>query len=203
MWSGKPVAEEIAARLAAERQAIIVPPFEDPYIIAGQGTVGLELAEQAVGLGTKLDAVLTGCSGGGLAGGVALAMEAQSPSTEVYVVEPERFDDYGRSLRSGQRERNSKPTGSICDALLAAEPGQLTFAINRPRLAGGFAVSDTEVRRAVRYAFERLKLVIEPGGAVSLAALLAGKLETRDRTIGIIASGGNVDAALFAEIIVE
>jgi threonine dehydratase len=193
--------EEIAGRLARERSAVMVPPFEDPYIIAGQGTVGLELAEQAASLGVGLDAVLTGSSGGGLAAGISLAIETKSPSTKVYVVEPEGFDDYGRSLRSGERERNAKATGSICDALLAPEPGRLTFAINRSRLAGGLAVSETEVRRAVRYAFERLKLVIEPGGAVSLAAILAGKIETRDRVMGIVASGGNVDAGLFAEII--
>ena len=145
--------------------------------------------------------MLTGSSGGGLAAGIALAMEAKSPSAKLYVVEPEGFDDYGRSLRSGERERNPKATGSICDALLAPEPGRLTFAINRSRLAGGLAVSEAEVRRAVRYAFERLKLVIEPGGAVSLAAVLAGKIETRNRVTGIVASGGNVDPSLFAEII--
>src|SRR5437764_1057087 len=140
--------EEIAGRLARERSAVIVPPFEDPYIIAGQGTVGLELAEQAASLGTGLDVVLTGSSGGGLAAGIALAIEAKSLSTKVYVVEPEGFDDYGRSLRSGERERNPKATGSICDALLAPEPGRLTFAINRSRLAGGLGVSEAEVSGA-------------------------------------------------------
>jgi threonine dehydratase len=193
--------EAIAARIAGERSAIIVPPFEDPSIIAGQGTVGLELAEQAGALGARLDAVLTGCSGGGLAAGIALAIEAKSPATQVHVVEPEGFDDYGRSLRSGERERNAKASGSLCDALLSPEPGRMTFAINRSRLAGGLVVTEEEVRHAVRYAFERLKLVIEPGGAVSLAAVLAGKIATRGRVIGIIASGGNVDAAVFAEII--
>jgi threonine dehydratase len=195
--------EEIAMRLANERSAIIVPPFEDRYIIAGQGTAGLELAEQAAALDARLDAVLVGASGGGLTAGIALALEAKSPQTQIYVVEPEEFDDYGRSLRSGKRERNARASGSICDALLSPEPGQLTFAINEPRLAGGLSVSETEVRRAVRYAFERLKLVIEPGGAVGLAAVLAGKIETSGRTIGLIASGGNVDAALFAEIITD
>jgi threonine dehydratase len=195
--------EVIAGRIAGERAAIMVPPFEDPYIIAGQGTVGLELAEQAAALGVKLDALLTGCSGGGLAAGIALAMEARSASTRLHVVEPEGFDDYGRSLRSGKIERNAKASGSICDALLSPEPGKLTLAINRSRLAGWFSVSEQEVKRAVRYAFERLKLVIEPGGAVSLAAILSGKVETQGRVTGIIASGGNVDPALFAEIITE
>jgi threonine dehydratase len=193
--------EAIAIRIAGERSAIIVPPFEDRHVIAGQGTVGLELADQAAALGAKLDVVLIGTSGGGLAAGIALAIEAKSPSTRVYVVEPEGFDDYGRSLRSGKIERNAKASGSICDALLSPEPGRLTMAINRPRLAGGLAVSEKEVRRAVRYAFERLKLVIEPGGAASLAAILAQKIETQGKVFGVVASGGNVDPALFAEII--
>jgi threonine dehydratase len=193
--------EAIASRIASERSAIIVPPFDDPYIIAGQGTAGVELAEQSDALGVALDSILVGCSGGGLTAGIALALEAKSRSTRVFVVEPEGFDDYGRSLRSGKRERNAKTYGSICDALLSPEPGELTFAINRSRVAGGLVVSEAEVKRAVRYAFEHLKLVIEPGGAVTLAAVLAGKIETRDRVLGIIASGGNVDAALFAAII--
>jgi threonine dehydratase len=193
--------EEIATRLVEERSALMVPPFEDRYIIAGQGTAGLELAEQARAIDAKLDAVLVPCSGGGLIAGIALAMEARSPQTHIYAVEPEDFDDYGRSLRSGRRQRNAKSSGSICDALLSVEPGELTFAINAPRLAGGLSVSEDEVRRAVRFAFERLKLVIEPGGAVALAAILAGKIETRGRTIAIVASGGNVDSGLFAGII--
>jgi threonine dehydratase len=193
--------EEIATRLVGERSALMVPPFEDRYIIAGQGTAGLELAEQARAIDAKLDAVLVPCSGGGLIAGIALAMEARSPQTHIYAVEPEDFDDYGRSLRSGRRQRNAKSSGSICDALLSVEPGELTFAINAPRLAGGLSVSEDEVRRAVRFAFERLKLVIEPGGAVALAAILAGKIETRGRTIAIVASGGNVDSGLFAGII--
>ena len=195
--------EAIAARIASERSAVIVPPFEDPHIIAGQGTVGLELAEQAAAADAKIDAILVGCSGGGLAAGIALAIEVNSPSTAIHVVEPEGFDDYGRSLRSGERQRNAKASGSICDALLSPEPGRLTFAINQPRLAGGQAVSEADVKGAMRYAFERLKLVIEPGGAVGLAAVLAGKIDTQGRVLGIIASGGNVDAALFAGIISE
>jgi threonine dehydratase len=193
--------EEIATRLLGERSALMVPPFEDRYIIAGQGTAGLELAEQALAIDAKLDAVLVPCSGGGLIAGIALAMEARSPQTRIYAVEPEDFDDYGRSLRSGRRQRNAKSSGSICDALLSIEPGELTFAINASRLAGGFSVSEDEVKRAVRFAFERLKIVIEPGGAVALAAILAGKIETRGRTTAIVASGGNVDSGLFADII--
>jgi threonine dehydratase len=195
--------EEIAMRLARERHAVMVPPFEDVHIIAGQGTVGLEVAEQADALGAKLDMLLVAASGGGLAAGIAIALEARSPATKVYVVEPEEFDDYGRSLRAGERQRNQKASGSICDALLSPEPGELTFAINRGRLAGGLAVSEAEAKRAVRYAFEQLKLVIEPGGAVGLAAVLAGKVETEGRTVAVVASGGNADNRLFADIVTQ
>jgi threonine dehydratase len=193
--------EAIANRIAAERGAAIVPPFEHPHIIAGQGTVGLEFAAQAREAGAVLDTVLCGASGGGLIAGLALALERLSPSTHVYVVEPDGFDDHRRSLLSGQRERNVSATGSICDALLSPQPGQLTFAINQPRLSGGLAVTEAEVRRAVAFAFTELKLVVEPGGAVSLASILAGKVDTKGRTTGVVLTGGNVDPALFAEII--
>ncbi len=193
--------EAIAKRIAEQRGAVIVPPFEHPHIIAGQGTVGLELAAQAREAGAVLDAVLCGASGGGLIAGTALALEKLTPATRVTVVEPEGFDDHRRSLISGQREKNARATGSICDALLSAQPGQLTFAINQSRLAGGIAVSEVEVKRAVAFAFSELKLVVEPGGAVSLAAVLAGKVETKGRSTAVILTGGNVDPALFAEII--
>jgi threonine dehydratase len=193
--------EEIAARIAQQRGAVIVPPFEHPDIIAGQGTVGLELCEEATARGVKLDAVLVACSGGGLSAGIALAVEALSPDTQVYTVEPEGFDDTRRSLASGRREKNASSSGSICDALLTPRPGELTFSINKSRLAGGLAVSETEARQAMRFAYEHLKLVIEPGGAVPLAAVLSGKIKTENRNIAVIASGGNVDAQLFASII--
>ncbi|MGQ0486234.1 MAG: threonine ammonia-lyase [Hyphomicrobiales bacterium] len=193
--------EEIAARIAAERGAVIVPPFEHPDIVAGQGTAGLEFAEQAAERQAILDDVLVPCSGGGLAAGIALAMEAKSPASRVHTVEPEGFDDHARSLKSGERERNARMSGSICDALLSPMPGEMTFAINRARLGEGFAVSDAETCEAMRFAFEELKLVIEPGGAVALAAVLTGRIETRSRNVGVIASGGNVDAAVFAGII--
>lgn len=195
--------QEIADRLAQQRGAAVVPPFEHFDIIAGQGTVGLEIMAQARDSNATLDAMLVGCSGGGLAAGIALALEKLSPATQTYVVEPEGFDDYGRSLRSGKRERNERASGSICDALMSQQPGELTFSINAARLANGLTVSDAEVRRAVAFAFRELKLVVEPGGAVSLAAVLAGKIETKARTIGLVLSGGNVDAQLFAEIICE
>lgn len=193
--------EEIAGRLAQERGAVLVPPFEHADVIAGQGTAGLELADEAARRGVQLDDVLVCCSGGGLTAGIALAMEARSPATKVHTVEPEAFDDYARSLRSGVREKNAHAVGSICDALLTLEPGAMTFAINRSRLAEGLTVSDAEARDAVRYAFGILKLVLEPGGAVALAAVLAGKIATKGRVIGVIASGGNVDAAMYAKIL--
>lgn len=193
--------EEIAGRIAKERGAVIVPPFEHPEIIAGQGTTGLELMEQADELGAKVDAVLAPVSGGGLIAGIALAVKARSPATLIHSVEPEGFDDHARSLASGKRERNAKASGSICDALLSPQPGDLTFAVNQSRLESGLVVSEAEVRNAVAFAFQHLKLVIEPGGAVGLAAVLTGKIDTEGRTIAIVASGGNVDPGLFAEIL--
>jgi threonine dehydratase len=192
---GRENREAIAAEIARERGAVLVPPFEHPQVIAGQGTVGLELA----GAGIAIDDVLVPCSGGGLTAGIALAMEALSPATRVHTVEPEGFDDHARSLRSGGRQRNAQAAGSICDALMAPEPGELTFAINRRRLGEGLVVGEAEVREAMRFAFATLKLVVEPGGAVGLAAVLAGKLPVEDRTVAIVVSGGNVDAALYAE----
>jgi len=193
--------EEIANSIARERGAVIVPPFEHAEIIAGQGTSGLEAIEQAAERDARLDAVLIPAGGGGLTAGNALAFSAKSPATEVHTVEPEGFDDHARSLESGKRERNARASGSICDALLSPAPGELTFAINQPRLAQGLVVSEAEVKRAMVFAFEHLKLVIEPGGAVGLAAVLAGKIPTQGRTIAVIASGGNVDPAFFAEIL--
>ena len=193
--------EAIAAELVRQRGAVLVPPFEHEAVIAGQGTAGMEFAAQAAELGLVLDAVLVPCSGGGLTAGIALAMEARSPATRVHTVEPEGFDDMARSLRSGVREKNAASHGSLCDALLTPQPGEMTFAINKPRLGDGLLVSEAEVCAAMRYAFEVLKLVIEPGGAVALAAVLTGKIAVKGRTIGVIASGGNVDAALFAKIL--
>ncbi len=193
--------EEIAGELAHKRMAVLVPPFEHPDIIAGQGTVGLELADEAARRDAHLHEVLVCCSGGGLTAGIVLALEARSPTTKVHPVEPEAFDDYARSLKSGVREKNAQAAGSICDALLTQQPGAMTFAINRSRLGEGLTVSDSEVREAMRYAFNILKIVLEPGGAVALAAVLAGKIATKGRVIGVIASGGNVDASMFAKIL--
>ena len=193
--------EEIAARFVAERGAVLVPPFEHADIIAGQGTAGLELAEEAAARGVALDHVLVCCSGGGLTAGVALAMNAASPATRVHPVEPVGFDDYARSLKSGRLERNPQASGSICDALMTVSPGEMTFAINSKLVGEGLTVSDAEAAEAVRFAFEVLKLVLEPGGAVALAAVLSGKIEAKGRAIGVIASGGNCDPLTFARIL--
>lgn len=193
--------ERIAQRIADERHAIIVPPFEHPQIIAGQGTLGLEVIEQAGERELKLDALLVPASGGGLAAGNALAFQARSPATLIHTVEPQGFDDHARSLQSGKRERNAAASGSICDALLSPMPGELTFSINRALLAPGLSVSEAEVRRAMVFAFEQLKLVLEPGGAVGLAAVLARKIASQGRTIAVIASGGNADPAFFADVL--
>ena len=195
--------EEIADHYVAKRGAVLVPPFEHADIIAGQGTIGLEILTALQDRGVVLDDMLVNCSGGGLTAGIALAFSTMSPTTKVHSVEPEGFDDYARSLRSGVREKNAKSTGSICDALLSQQPGEMTFAMNKGRLAEGYVVSEPEVRRAVRFAFETLKLVVEPGGAAGLAAVLSGKVATKGKNIGIILSGGNVDPKLFAEILTE
>jgi threonine dehydratase len=193
--------EEIARELCAARQAAYIHPFDDVDVIAGQGTAGLEMMEQAEALGATPDLVLVGASGGGLISGVSIAVKEKSPTTAIYCVEPSGFDDFARSLQGGRRERNAALAGSICDALLAATPGELTFAVAQRNLAGGICVTDEEAREAVSYAFAELKLVVEPGGAVSLAAILAGKLPLHGRTVAVLLTGGNIDPSLFAQII--
>ncbi len=195
--------EEIANSYVAKRGAVLVPPFEHADIIAGQGTSGLEIVAALQACGVVLDDMLVNCSGGGLTAGIALAFSERSSKTKVHPVEPEGFDDYARSLRSGVREKNPRSSGSICDALLTQQPGEMTFAMNKGRLAEGYVVSEAEVRRAMRFAFETLKLVVEPGGAVGLAAVLSGKAAAKGKNIGIILSGGNVDPELFADILAE
>lgn len=189
---------EALTRAHAERTgAVLVPPFDHPDVIAGQGTLALELAEDAREAGLAMDAMLVCTGGGGLIAGCALALEAASPGTRVYAVEPEGWDDTARSLAAGTRLANAPGGSTLCDALLSKMPGQLTFAVNQERLAGGFAVTDDEVLAAIAFAFSHLKLVVEPGGAVCLAALLAGKFDARGKVVGIVVSGGNVDPAVF------
>jgi threonine dehydratase len=189
--------EAIAAEIVARTGATLVRPYDDPDIIAGQGTIGLELVRQAEALGCRLDLVLTPCSGGGLMAGCATAVKALSPQTRLMTVEPQDFDDMARSLASGHRQTNKPGRRSICDALMSPTPGILTFRINQRLTEAGLAVSDAEVQQAMAFAFRELKLVVEPGGAVPLAAVLSGKVEAAGQTIALVLSGGNVDAATF------
>jgi len=182
---------------------VLVPPFDDPAIIAGQGTVGLELMRQAKALGVTPDAVVMPCGGGGLAGGISIAVKDASASTEVWAAEPEHFDDTRRSLAEGRRVANDPGHDSICDAILTAEPGAITFEINRRTLAGSVAVSEKAVAAAMRDAMAGLKLVVEPGGVVGLAALASGAIATEGRCVVVVLSGGNVDFATYARLIAE
>ncbi|MCR9219688.1 MAG: threonine/serine dehydratase [Alphaproteobacteria bacterium] len=193
----------IAEQEAERRGAVLAPPYDDPDVIAGQGTIGLEIDRQLSALGATPDQLLCCCGGGGLIAGTSLALSERRPDLPIYACEPDGFDDTKRSLERGARERVAPNARSICDALLAPEPGVLTFAINRRTLAGGLTASDAEVRTAMRVAFETLKLVVEPGGAIALAALLAGRVEAAGRTTVVVISGGNVDPEMFAEVLRE
>src|SRR5487761_2062111 len=184
----------IAKKIVAERGATLVPPYDDPLIIAGQGTIGREIVEDLGQLLLEPEIVVVGASGGGLAAGISLGVKARVPAAKFYTVEPEGFDDTLRSFVSGQREHNERMSGTICDALMSNTPGELTFPINRELIGNGITANDAEVAAAVRYAFHELKLVVEPGGAIGLAALLAGKLAVKGRVVVGILSGGNVDA---------
>lgn len=192
--------EQIARAIAKESGAGLVPSYEHRDIVAGQGTVGLEIMDQSTAMGLSPDQVLICCGGGGLSSGSAIAIKARSPATDVYLVEPEDFDDTRRSFEQGKRVGNDPSARSICDALQTETPGEMTFAINRVLARAVLTVSDTDVREAMRFAFKHLKLVIEPGGAVALAAVLSGKVDTKDRVTAVVLSGGNVDERLFASI---
>jgi len=195
--------EAIARKLAEERNAEIVPSYDHPHIIAGQGTVGLEIADQSACLGLPVDQALINCGGGGLASGSAIALKSRLPDIEIFTVEPVEFDDTARSLDSGERLEVVKGSHSICDALLATMPGEVPFDILRKLGVKGLTVTDAEVRAAMRFAFRNLKMLVEPGGAVSLAAVLSGKIETAGKTTAIVLSGGNVDIDVFASIQAE
>jgi threonine dehydratase len=191
----------IARDIAQTRGAVLVPPFDDPFVIAGQGTAGREICEDLEKLGLKPDVAVVGASGGGLIAGIALAMKARVPGVKFYSAEPEGFDDTMRSFKSGQREVNPRMSGTICDALMTSTPGVITWEINRRLVGEGVSASDEEVGRAVAFAFRELKLVVEPGGAIGLAALLAGKLDVKGKVVVAVLSGGNVDAELFHRLI--
>ncbi|MFT3808291.1 MAG: threonine/serine dehydratase [Micropepsaceae bacterium] len=184
--------EEISEALAAERGAVLIPSFDDPHVIAGQGTVGLEIAAAIAGQGLVLGAVVTPLGGGGLASGIALAMEAVAPAARLFAAEPEHFDDAARSFAAGRILANDRKSGSSQDALLTPELSALTFGILRPRIAGMSAVPDGAAEEAVRYAARHLKLVVEPGGAAGLAAVLAGDIPQGEGALVIVLSGANV-----------
>jgi threonine dehydratase len=193
----------IAKKIVAERGATLVPPYDDPLIIAGQGTIGTEIVEDLARLSLKPEIVVVGASGGGLAAGISLGVKSKVPSAKFYAVEPEGFDDTLRSFASGKREANARMSGSICDALLSNTPGELTFPITRELIGQGTTVTDDEVGNAVRYAFHELKLVVEPGGVIGLAALLTGKIAVKGKVVVAILSGANVDPELFGRLIAK
>jgi threonine dehydratase len=193
--------EAIARDIAGQRGAVLVPPYDDPLVIAGQGTAGREIVEDLAALGLAPDVVVVTASGGGLTAGIALAVKARVPRARVYTAEPQDFDDHARSFKSGRRETNPSLTGTICDALMARTPGAMTFAINSKLVGEGVSASDEEVTAAVAFAFHELKLVVEPGGAVALAAIMAGKVAVKGRIAVAVLSGGNVDPELFYRLV--
>ncbi|MBI2586654.1 MAG: pyridoxal-phosphate dependent enzyme, partial [Rhodospirillales bacterium] len=194
---GRESREDIANRLAKERDATLVPSYDDRYVIAGQGTVGLEITRQARDAKADLDAVIVPCGGGGLISGCALALAEECPGVAIYSAEPKGFDDTMRSLAASKRVANNPDAKTICDALMLPTPGEMTFAINKRLLKGGLAVSDDDARRAMKAAFRYLQLVVEPGGAVALAAVLEGAYDGRGKTVAVVCSGGNVDSETF------
>lgn len=189
--------DEIGARLSAERGLTLIRPYDEPMVIAGQATTGLEIADQAREENIEAADVLVPCGGGGLTSGIALALEARAPSMRVRPCEPQGFDDATRSLASGQIERNATLQGSVCDAIITPQPGNITFPIMQRLCGPGLVVSDDEAMEAVALAFTRLKLVMEPGGAVALAAALFRRDEIARDTVIAVASGGNVDDEVF------
>lgn len=193
--------DAIGRKLAAERGAVVVPPFDDFHVIAGQGTIGLEIADDLAALDLAPDIVTMPASGGGLAAGISLSIKARHPQARIVTAEPELFDDHARSFKSGKREKNERVTGSICDALLMADPGKLTFEITRELSGEGVSASDEEVLSAMAFAFRELKLVVEPGGVVALAAILSRKIDVKGKVAVAVLSGGNADPDVFARAI--
>jgi len=192
--------EAIAREIAAQRGAALVPSYDHDQIIAGQGSIGLEIADDALQMGLAPELILIPCGGGGLSSGCAIALKSRLSGADVIAVEPVDFNNTARSFAAGKRLRIDDSARSICDALQSPMPGELTFPILQKLVREVLVVSDAEVRSAMRFAFRSLKLVVEPGGAVALAALLSGKLDVVGKTTAIVLSGGNIDVDLFAEI---
>ena len=190
--------DAIGDRLSSERGLTLIRPYDEPLVIAGQGTVGLEIAEQGLELGIDAAEVLVPCGGGGLTSGISLALAAKAPNYKVRTSEPERFDDVARSLAAGKIQRNATTSGSICDAIVTPQPGNITFPIMVGLCGKGIAVTEEEALRAMVLAFNRLKVVVEPGGAVALAAALFHGNELESETVIAVASGGNVDPEIMA-----
>lgn len=193
--------ERVARAIVGESGATLVPSYDDPYIIAGQGTVGLELAQFAKAQNLIFDDVIICLGGGGLSAGMSIALHDAMPNARIWGVEPEGYDDGARSLASGEIIELKAYPPTLCDALQTPKLGRLTFDILKDHLSGVDVVSEDEVRTAMRWAFQELKLVVEPGGAVALAAALSGRIDVKDRHVAIVLSGGNVDAARYAAII--
>ncbi|MDE9449668.1 threonine/serine dehydratase [Aliiroseovarius sp. Z3] len=191
--------DQIGAQIASDRGLTLIKPFDNYDVIAGQGTVGLEIARQAKAAGVDAAAVLVPCGGGGLTAGIALALDADAPDFRVHPVEPEGFDDVARSLASGQIERNARLSGSICDAIITPSPGELTFPILKRLCGPGLVVREDDCQRAMVAAFNRLKIVVEPGAAVALAAALFHADQIDSDTVIAVVSGGNVDGPVFAD----
>ena len=191
--------DEIGARLSEERGLTLVKPFDEPQVIAGQGTVGLEIAAQAAEHGYADGDVLVPCGGGGLTSGIALALASDAPGMRVRPVEPEGFDDVARSQAAGAIQRNTRLSGSLCDAIITPQPGDLTWPVIDLHCGPGLVVSEDDCLRAMALAFTRLKLVIEPGGAVALAAALFHRDQVAGDAVTVVTSGGNVDAEVFAQ----
>lgn len=193
--------EAVVERLRRESGRIVVPPSADPFVLAGAATVALELFEQADQIGATPDAILTPCGGGGLTAATALVAQELSPKTDVYAVEPALFDDTKRSLEAGERLANPPGGRTICDAIMTRIPFEETFEINRRLLAGGLVASDDEVRAAMRFAFETYKIVVEPGAAVGIAAVLNGRIDIKGKTIATVVTGGNIAPDRFCKLI--
>lgn len=193
--------EVIGRAIHKERGMALAPSFDHPHIIEGQGTLALEVLEDAAAMGVSLDAFGVCCGGGGLTAGCATILEDASPQTQVWIAEPEGFDETWASIRDGERRRVDVTRRTICDAIATPEPGRLTLPIMARRVKAGASLTEEDVARAMTFAFERLKLVVEPGGAVALAAVLTGKIDARGKTTAITLSGGNVDPPLYASLL--